>query len=72
MVTVRVSEMTKATDFDVFYRSEHAPLHRALAMTLGDSDLAAEAIDEAMCASISVGRSCPATTMQPDGCTGSL
>ncbi len=48
MVTVRVSEMTKATDFDVFYRSEHAPLHRALAMTLGDSDLAAEAIDEAM------------------------
>jgi RNA polymerase sigma-70 factor (ECF subfamily) len=48
VTTAKVSEMTKTTDFDVFYRSEHAPLYRALAMTLGDSDLAAEAIDEAM------------------------
>jgi hypothetical protein len=48
VTTAKVSEMTKTTDFDVFYGSEHAPLYRALAMTLGDSDLAAEAIDEAM------------------------
>jgi len=33
--------------FEVFYRSEHAGVVRALALALGDPDLAAEATDEA-------------------------
>ncbi len=35
-------------DFADFYRSERPGLVRALALTLGDADLAAEALDEAM------------------------
>lgn len=34
--------------FDDFYRGERDRLYRAIALTLGDTDLAAEAIDEAM------------------------
>jgi hypothetical protein len=30
VTTAKVSEVPKTTDFDVFYRSEHAPLYRAL------------------------------------------
>lgn len=40
--------MTVAWSFDAFYRRERAPLFRALALTLGDADLAADAVDEAM------------------------
>lgn len=51
---VRVSTVQHApplngtADFDAFYRSQRAPLYRALALTLRDADLAAEAVDEAM------------------------
>jgi RNA polymerase sigma-70 factor (ECF subfamily) len=34
--------------FESFYRTERDPLVRALALTLGDSGLAADAVDEAM------------------------
>lgn len=34
--------------FEGFYRRERPGLYRALALTLGDADLAAEAVDEAM------------------------
>lgn len=34
--------------FTAFYRAEHSSIARALAVTLGDADLAAEAVDEAM------------------------
>ncbi len=34
--------------FEDFYRAERDPVARALALTLGDSHLAAEAVDEAM------------------------
>lgn len=46
--TAQVEEVTKDADFVAFYRRERAPLFRALALTLGDQDLAAEAVDEAM------------------------
>lgn len=46
--TAQRRQMTKTTDFDVFYRTHRAPLYRALAMTLRNADLASEAIDEAM------------------------
>jgi len=35
-------------DFDAFYRDRRATIARALALSLGDADLAAEATDEAM------------------------
>ena len=37
-----------AASFDDFYRAERDPLARALAVTLADASLAAEAVDEAM------------------------
>ena len=40
--------LTVWIDFADFYRIERAGLVRALALTLGDTDLAAEAVDEAM------------------------
>jgi RNA polymerase sigma factor (sigma-70 family) len=40
--------MTAAGSFDAFYRRERTPLFRALALTLGETDLAADAVDEAM------------------------
>ena len=40
--------MTDTRDFEVFYRRERAGLYRALALTLADMDLAAEAVDEGM------------------------
>lgn len=40
--------VTAAGSFDSFYRRERGPLFRALALTLGDADLAADAVDEAM------------------------
>jgi RNA polymerase sigma-70 factor (ECF subfamily) len=43
-----VGRLTRAPGFDAFYRDERARLFRALALTLGNSDLAAEAVDEAM------------------------
>lgn len=46
--TVDVPAMTATGDFEDFYRRERGGLFRALALTLGDSDLAADAIDEAM------------------------
>ena len=44
----RVRSVTKTHDFEGFYRRERAPLYRALALTLADRALAAEAVDEAM------------------------
>ena len=44
----RVRSVTKAHDFEGFYRRERASLCRALALTLADRPLAAEAVDEAM------------------------
>lgn len=41
-------EVTHARDFEAFYRIERVGLYRALALTLGDADLAREAVDEAM------------------------
>ena len=35
-------------EFEEFYRQERDGLYRALALTIGDTDLAAEAVDEAM------------------------
>jgi RNA polymerase sigma-70 factor (sigma-E family) len=40
--------VSAASTFDAFYRRERDPLYRALALTLADADLAAEAVDEAM------------------------
>ena len=40
--------VTAGADFAHFYRVERVALHRALALTLADADLAAEAVDEAM------------------------
>ncbi|MFF5234640.1 hypothetical protein [Dactylosporangium sp. NPDC000521] len=39
---------TRRDDFESFYRFEADRLHRALAVTLGDPQLAREAADEAM------------------------
>lgn len=39
---------TRLLDFDSFYRDHHASVARALAMTLGDAELAADATNEAM------------------------
>ena len=41
-------ERLRPLDFEVFYRQSWDVVYRPLAATLGDSDLAAEAIDEAM------------------------
>lgn len=41
-------EVPSMTDFDGFYRSNRDRLCRALDLTIGDSDLAYEAVDEAM------------------------
>lgn len=46
--THRVGGVTDTLDFEGFYSRERVPLYRALALTIGDSDLAAEAVDEAM------------------------
>lgn len=43
-----IATVTKPTAFEAFYRRERASLYRALALTLGDADLAADAVDEAM------------------------
>lgn len=48
VATAQVGTLTKDVEFESFYRGERAPLYRALALTLGDADLAAEAVDEAM------------------------
>lgn len=39
---------TLPLSFEAFYRDQRAPLYRALALTLGDVELAREAVDEAM------------------------
>ena len=44
----QVSGVSSATGFDAFYRHERASVYRALALTLRDTDLAAEAVDEGM------------------------
>lgn len=49
--TVAVKEPTIAgawLSFDAFYTAHHAPIARALSLTLGDNDLGNEATDEAM------------------------
>lgn len=38
----------RPTDFETFYRASWPAVYRPLAATLGDADLAAEAVDEAM------------------------
>lgn len=40
--------VTRALDFEAFYRRERDRLYRALALTLADADLAREAVDAAM------------------------
>jgi RNA polymerase sigma-70 factor (ECF subfamily) len=42
------AEAEEALVFEAFYRAERDQVARALALTLGDSHLAAEAVDEAM------------------------
>ncbi|NUR47003.1 MAG: sigma-70 family RNA polymerase sigma factor [Hamadaea sp.] len=44
----RTPVAASADDFEVFYSKHISRLHRALTMTLGDSVLAREAVDEAM------------------------
>jgi RNA polymerase sigma-70 factor (sigma-E family) len=44
----RAGAVNVTTDFSDFYRWERPGLYRALALTLGDADLAAEAVDEAL------------------------
>lgn len=44
----RVRIVTEKTDFNEFYRAEADRLARALALALGDIDLAQEAVDEGM------------------------
>jgi RNA polymerase sigma-70 factor (ECF subfamily) len=44
----RTAEVSRTAEFDAFYRRERATLYRALALTLRDADLAAEAVDEGM------------------------
>lgn len=46
--TVQAGAVTREADFDAFYRRERSGLFRALALTLADRDLAAEAVDEGM------------------------
>ena len=46
--TLDSAAMTDTASFDAFYRQERGPLFRAVALTLGDADLAADAVDEAM------------------------
>lgn len=45
---IRVQSSADKLDFDRFYRSEADRLSRALALSLGDPDLASEAVDEGM------------------------
>lgn len=45
---IEAVESAAAPPFDAFYRDHRAPITRALALTLGDTALAAEAADEAM------------------------
>jgi RNA polymerase sigma factor (sigma-70 family) len=47
-LTVERSGVIDARDFEPFYRDHRDRLYRALALTLGDAALAAEAVDEAM------------------------
>lgn len=44
----RTGRVTSPADFEEFYRWERPGVYRALALTLGDADLAAEAVDEAL------------------------
>ena len=44
----RTAEVSRTAEFDAFYRRERPTLYRALALTLRDADLAAEAVDEGM------------------------
>ena len=46
--SIGVQASTDGLDFDHFYRSEADKLSRALTLSLGDRDLADEAVDEAM------------------------
>jgi DNA-directed RNA polymerase specialized sigma24 family protein len=46
--TVPPAAVPVAGGFDEFYAAHSAPVARALALTIGDADLAAEATDEAM------------------------
>lgn len=43
-----VSEQLRTSNFEVFYSQTWDSVYRPLAVTIGDSDLAAEAVDEAM------------------------
>lgn len=47
-IKVETPQQLRPTDFETFYRSRWDEVYRTLAITLRDSDLAAEAVDEAM------------------------
>jgi len=47
-VTVSPAEVLEIRPFEEFYREQRAPIGRALAVTLRDTQLASEAVDEAM------------------------
>ena len=44
----RIVERLRPTEFDVFYRMSWHDIYAPLAVTIGDADLAREAVDEAM------------------------
>jgi RNA polymerase sigma-70 factor (ECF subfamily) len=48
VLTVSAADVHEIVPFEEFYRDQRAPIGRALAMTLGDTQLASEAVDEAM------------------------
>ena len=47
-IKIEAVSHVRITDFEVFYQRSWDGVYRPLAATLGDSDLAAEAVDEAM------------------------
>lgn len=57
--------------FEAFYRDERDQLARALALTLSDSHLAAEAVDEAMVRAYQRWERVAPTTTRAAGYTGS-
>lgn len=47
-VTISPADVREILPFEEFYREQRAPIGRALALTLRDTQLASEAVDEAM------------------------
>ncbi len=48
LIAVHSTDGVSIIPFEDFYREQRAPIGRALALTLGDTQLASEAVDEAM------------------------